>query len=135
VVALIGSSGSSRTFRVSARIFASSSVSDPSQVQSKPTSCSSTDSQLLGPRRALARSGLVGRDAHAAQSRRVVQRLQHAGQWDRAAVRVGQDPVVLGDPIAVHLRHDERDAGLQPVRRRLVDRDRAAADGVRDELA
>ncbi len=36
---------------------------------------------------------------------------------------------------AVDLGHDERDARLEPVGRRLVDRDRAAADGVRDELA
>ena len=37
--------------------------------------------------------------------------------------------------VAVHLRHDKRDAGLEPVGRRLVDADRAAADGVGDELA
>ena len=36
---------------------------------------------------------------------------------------------------AVHLGDDERDPGLEPVGGRLVDRDRAAADGVRDELA
>ena len=64
-----------------------------------------------------------------------MQRLQHAGERDRAAVRVGDDAVVLERAPAVHLGHDERDPGLEPVGRRLVDRDRAAAHGVRHELA
>ncbi len=34
---------------------------------------------------------------------------------------------MVGDPVAVHLGHDERDAGLEPVGRRLVNRDGAAA--------
>ncbi len=37
--------------------------------------------------------------------------------------------------LAVHLGHDERDARLEPVGRRLVDRDRTAAHRVRHELA
>ena len=44
VVALIGSSGSSRIFCVSARIFDSSSVSSPSQLQSIARLCSSCGS-------------------------------------------------------------------------------------------
>ena len=44
-------------------------------------------------------------------------------------------PSCLERALAVHLGHDERDARLEPVRRRLVDRDRAAAHRVRDELA
>ena len=42
---------------------------------------------------------------------------------------------MVGDAVAVHLRDDERDAPLEPVGRRLVDRDRAAAHGVGDEPA
>ena len=41
---------------------------------------------------------------------------------------------MLGCAFAVHLRNDERHAVLQTVRRRLVDRDRAAANGVGDEF-
>ena len=91
--------------------------------------------ELLHRLRPRAGDRLVGGDADAYELRRVVQRLQRAGERDRAAVRVGDDAVVLGGADAVHLRDDERHAGLEPVRRRLVDRDRAAADGVRDELA
>ena len=64
-----------------------------------------------------------------------MQRLQRQGERDRAAVRVREDAVVLEGALAVHLGDDERDPGLETVRRRLVDRDRAAADGRRDELA
>ena len=77
--------------------------------------------------RACARDRLVGRDAHAREAGRVVQRLEHARERDRAAVRVGDDAVVLERARAVHLGHDERDARLEPVGGRLVDRDGAAA--------
>ena len=85
--------------------------------------------------RAGAGDRLVRRDAHAHEPGRLVQRLQDAGERDRAAVRVGDDAVVLERAHRIHLRHDERNAGLEPVGRRLVDRERAAAHGVRHELA
>ena len=91
--------------------------------------------QLLQPLGALARGRLVGRDAHRADADGVVERLQHERQRDRAAVRVRDDAVVLERPLAVHLGHDERHPVLQAEGLRLVDADRAAAYGVRHELA
>jgi hypothetical protein len=64
-----------------------------------------------------------------------VQRLQHARERDRAAIRVRDDPVVLVRARSVHLGDDERNPRLEPVRGRLVDDDRAAAHCMRDELA
>jgi hypothetical protein len=63
-----------------------------------------------------------------------VQRLQHAGERDRAAVRVCENSVVRERARSVHLGHDERDPGLEPVRRGLVDGHRATANRVRHEL-
>jgi hypothetical protein len=64
-----------------------------------------------------------------------VQRLEHHRQRDRAAVRVRDDAVVLGCAPAVHLGHHERNPVLEAIGGRLVDRDRAARDGVGHELA
>ena len=64
-----------------------------------------------------------------------MERLQRHRERDRAAVRIGHDALVLERPLAVYFRDDERDPVLQAVRRRLVDRNRAAADRRRDELA
>jgi hypothetical protein len=64
-----------------------------------------------------------------------VQRFERHRQRDRAAVRVREDPGVLARPAAIDLRNDERDAVLEPVRRRLVDDDGPSAESVRDELA
>ena len=140
-VALIGRSGSSRILRVSARSFDSSSDSSPSQVQSITRSWSAGGSaaEPLHALRAGARDRLVGRDADALQAGRVVERLEHAGERDRAAVRVGDDPVALERlerAGAVHLGHDERVAVDEAVGGRLVDADRAARPtAMRDELA
>jgi len=90
--------------------------------------------QALHARGARARCRLVGRYANARKSGRLVKRLQDAGERNRAAVRVGDDSLVLERAVAVHLRHDERDARLEAIRGRLVDRDRAAGDRVRHEL-
>ena len=84
---------------------------------------------------ACAGRGLVGREPDPGDSDRVVQGLQHAREWDRGAVRVGDDAVMLERPLTVHLGDDERDPILQPVGRGLVDRDSASAYGVGDELA
>ena len=81
------------------------------------------------------RDRLVRREPDARQADRVVQRLQHARERDRAAIRVGDDPLVLEGPLAVHLGHDQRDAVLQAEGLGLVDADRAATHRVRDELA
>src|SRR5579884_3006954 len=78
---------------------------------------------------------LVRGEPDAREAGLLVQRLQHAGERNRAAVRVGDDAVVLERALAVHLRHDERDARLEPVGGRLVDGGRASAHGVRHELA
>ena len=67
-----------------------------------------------------------------------MQRLEHAGERDRAAVRVRDDARRLDRlerAAAVHLGHDERVAVREPVGARLVDDERAALDRVRDELA
>ena len=71
VVALIGSSGSSRILRVSSRIFDSSSVSSPSQrpVEAEVVLVRRLGPQPLHPLRARARDRLVGRDAHARAGR------------------------------------------------------------------
>ena len=61
--------------------------------------------------------------------------LEHAGKRDRAAIGVCDDAVVLERSAAVHLRHDERNARLEPVGRGLVDDRRPAAHRVRHELA
>ena len=97
-VALTGSAGSSRILRVSSRSFSSSSNSTPSKLQSIRRSSSSGDcaAQPLHRLRAGARDRLVGGDADAHEPGRVVQRLQRAGERDRAAVRVRDDAVVLG---------------------------------------
>ena len=129
--------GQLQDLRVSARSFDSSSNSSPSKSQSMRRSCSSGGSSRS---RSIACAPAPETDWYVAtrtrtRPGRVVQRLQHAGQRDRAAVRVRDDAVVLERAVAVHLRHDERDARLEPVRRRLVDRDRAAAHRVRHELA
>ena len=91
--------------------------------------------QLLHRLRACAGDRLVGGDAHAHEPGGVVQRLERAGERDRAAVRVRDDALVLGRADAVHLGHDERDPGSSRYADGLVDADRAATDGVGDELA
>ena len=74
---------------------------------------------------------------HALQPGRLVQRLQRRRERDRAAVRVGDDAVALERlerALAVHLGHDQRVAVDEAVGRGLVDADRAAGRGVRNEL-
>ena len=132
VVALSGSSGSSRILRVSARSFDSSSVSSPSHVQSIARSCSAGGSarSCLHPLRARAGDRLVGRDAHAPQPGRVVQRLEHAGERDRASSSGSRRSRRARAPRAPAPFTSGTTSGiavLEPVRARLVDDDRAAA--------
>jgi hypothetical protein len=96
--------------------------------------------RLLGERRhpvgAGARDRLVGRDPHAGEPRLLVERLEDAGERNRAAVRVRDDAVAperLERPAAVHLRHDERVSVDEAVGGRLVDADRAGGGCDRDE--
>ena len=66
-----------------------------------------------------------------------MERLQDARQRDRAAVRVGDDPVAresLERPAAVHLGDDERIAVDEPVRGGLVDAEGAGRGRDRNEL-
>ena len=94
--------------------------------------------KLLHPLRAGAGDGLVRRDVHPLQGHDVVQRLQHAGERDRAAVRVRHDPVALERlerAGRVHLGHDERIPVDEPVGGGLVDADRTGGRGDRNELA
>ena len=136
-VAWIGRSGSSMILRVSARSFDSSSNSSPSKSQSMRRSCSvgRLVREPVHRLRAGAGDRLVGRDPDAGEAGLLVERLEDAGERDRAAVRVGDDAAVADRAGAVHLGDDERDPVLEPVGGGLVDRDRAARDGVRDELA
>ena len=158
-VADTGRSGSSMIFRVSATSFDSSSDSSPTQSQSITRLCSDDGSArscsirsapawgrhflpaagfpagvfCCGRKRAGPGDRLVRRDAHACEADCVVQRLEHARERDRAAVRVRDDPVALQclqGTRSVHLRHDERIAVDEAVRRRLVDADRAPRRGV-----
>ena len=76
---------------------------------------------------------LVRRHAHTAESRGVPQWSERHRQWDRAAVRVGDDSVVLVCPIAVHLGHDERNAVLEPESGGLVDAECSSCGGNRNE--
>ena len=85
--------------------------------------------------RACPGDGLVGRNPNPREPSLVVERLEDAGERDRAAVRVGDDPVVLERAGAVHLGHNEWDAVRQAERGRFVDDDSPTAHGVRDELA
>ncbi len=90
------------------------------------------------PLRACARDRLVCRDAHAGEAGSLLQGAEDAGERDRAAVRVRDDPVAverLERAVAVHLGHDERVAVDQAVRRGLVDAEGAARGRGRDELA
>ena len=95
------------------------------------------DCKGVHPLRSCTGDGLVRRHTDAHQPRFVVERLEHAGQRDRAAVRIRDDAVTsqrLERPLAVHLRHDERIAVDQAVRGRLVDADRAGGRGDGNEL-
>ena len=98
--------------------------------------------RLVGERRHPLRAGagdrLVRRDPHAREACLVVEGLEDAGQRDRAAVRVRDDPVALERlerAAAVDLGHDERVAVDEPVGGGLVDADRAGRRRDRDELA
>lgn len=67
---------------------------------------------------------------HAREAGLVMERLQHARERDRAAVRVRDDAVAvegLHGTRTVHFRDDERIAVDEPVGRRLVDADRSGA--------
>ena len=88
--------------------------------------------------RARAGDRLIRRDPDALDADRVVQWLEHAGQRNRAAVRVRNDAVArerFEGACAIHLGHDERIAVDEPIRGRLVDADRASGRGVRHERA
>ena len=63
-----------------------------------------------------------------------MQRLEHARERDRAAVRIRDDAVVLVCARSVHLGNDEGNARFEPIGGGLVDDHRAAAHRVRDEL-
>ena len=67
-----------------------------------------------------------------------MERLEDAGEGDRAAVRVGDDPVTLERlerSACVHLGDDERIPVDEAVGGGLVDADRPGGGGDRDELA
>ena len=77
--------------------------------------------QLIDQRTSGARRRLIGGDQHALQAGRLLQRVQGDGQRDRAAVRIGDDALVLADVVAVHLGHHQRHVFLHPPRRAVVD--------------
>ena len=81
--------------------------------------------ELVHPLLAGARDRLVGAHDHPPDPGGVVQRLEGHDHLDRRAVRVGDDPLVLGDVVRVDLGHDQRDVGVHPEGARVVDDDRA----------
>ena len=58
----------------------------------------------------------------------LAQRLEHHREWDRAAVRVGDDAFVVLDVPGVHLRDDKGHVLLHPPGRAVVDHYRAGLD-------
>ena len=135
-LALRGRSGSSRILRVSSRSLTSSSNSRPSKlpVHAELVVVGILGSKVLDRVGAGARDRLVGGDAHASQTGGVLQRREHHGQRDRAAVRVRDDARVLEGALAVDLGHHERDALLQAERGRLVDAEGTGCRCDRHEL-
>src|SRR5690606_21539705 len=79
--------------------------------------------QLVHPGLTRARDRLVGRDNHAPDAGRVVQRLERDDQLRGRTVRVRDDVAVpvLVDRVGVHLGHDQRHVGVHAVERRIVD--------------
>ena len=136
-VALTGSSGSSRIFRVSSRSFASSSNSTPSNSQSIRRRWSSGSSAR--------RSSIASEPAPDTDWYVATRTLRSpAASWSGASTIVSgivqqfglaMIPRVLEGALAVHLGHDERDAVLEPEGRGLVDAERPGFSGDRDELA
>src|SRR5262249_33285171 len=53
---------------------------------------------------------------------------------DRAAVGVGDNPVVLVNLLGIHFRHDQRNALFHAKRRRVVDDDRTGLYGAWSEF-
>ena len=139
-VAWIGRSGSSMILRVSARSFDSSSNSSPSKSQSMRRSCSSG---LSPRRRSIACAPAPETDWYVATRTRASPASSYSGLSTHVSGIVQQFGLATMPPPSGPLpargrrspRHDERDARLEPVGRRLVDRERAAAHGVGDELA
>ena len=85
---------------------------------------------------ARARDGLVGGDDHAVEPGEAVERLQHRHRHHRRAVRVGDDALSdLAERLAVDLGHDERDVGVHPPGRGVVDDDRPGGGHLRREGA
>ena len=78
--------------------------------------------------------GLVGRDDQAGEAGLVVERLHHRHERHRRAVRVGDDALRrVGGQVAVDLGDDQRDVGVHPERRGVVDHDRARHGELRGE--
>ena len=86
--------------------------------------------QLVHARLAGAGDRLVGRDDHALDRRRVVQRLQRHHHLRGRAIGVGDDVLasIAVDRVGIHLGHDQRHVRVHPVERAVVDH-RAAGRG------
>ncbi len=79
--------------------------------------------QLVHPVLARAGNGLVGRDHHALDRCRIVQRLERHHKLRGRTVGVGDD-IALGiavDRLGVHLGHDQRHVGVHAIQRGIVD--------------
>ena len=79
--------------------------------------------QLVDRAPAGARDRLVGGDDQALDPSLVVERLQRHDHLHRRAVRVGDDPAVLGERLGVDLADDERNVVLHAPARGVVDHD------------
>ena len=65
--------------------------------------------------------GLISGHEHALDARRFLERVENHCQGDCAAVRVGDDALVVADVLRVHLGHDQRDVFLHAPGRAVVD--------------
>ena len=77
--------------------------------------------ELVDESPARARRRLVRGDEDPFEAGLLLQRVEDHRQWDRAAVRVGDDALVVADVFAVHLGDDERHVLLHAPGRAVVD--------------
>ena len=90
--------------------------------------------QLFHRRGAGAAGRLIGRQDHALDAVRLVDRPQRHQRGNRGAVRIGDDALVIPDAAGVDLGDHQRHIGIHPEGRGIVDHDRAGLHRDRREL-
>jgi len=96
--------------------------------------CPGLSVQLVNSRFPRPRHGLVGRDHHPRNRRRVMERFQHHHHLDGRTIRVGNDALVPSNIIGIHFRHDQRHLRVHPPRTRIVDDHATVFRGKRREM-